>query len=459
MKHLLTILTLSLFTYTLCIYYDDNQTDTNFILNNFTFGSCYYGRLSTNLTIFNAIKQHHSNLWLWLGDAAYVDEPNLLYYYKQTHPNNWTRVEEIFNTSKSNKHYQEMISRTPVIGIWDDHDYGINDGNGLFAEKEIAKKYFLDFLDVPKQHHRRTQGKGIYATYSFGSGYKTVRLILLDVRYNKTTYFLNRNTDMLGEEQWQWFENVLRDANESFIFIGSGTQILPFNRIVSEAWYGNSRRRLFDLIGKYQKNGVILLTGDVHYAQISKTFCVLPNIGYDLYELTSSGLSHFLNVSYYVDKLLPNSYNYGPSYSGYNFGEVKINWGNSLIDSSVSLSIWDIDNKKQLEVVLKYEDLEFKRERISNHKEDLFNPSCTKRINKRFKTPFEYISYYMDHFDEIIIGLIYFGSLYLICHLLSSIKGAVSLGLVLFSVFVILAKYEESKQRWKHFKLSPNDMM
>ena len=202
---------------------------------------------------------------------------------------------------------QQMAKETRVIGVWDDHDFGINDGNGNYADKEISKKYFLDFLDVPSNHHRRQKGKGIYATYSFGKGYKTVRIILLDVRFHKTSYVLNFNQDMLGEEQWKWLEKILTESKETFTFIASGTQILPFNRFVTEAWYQKSRKRLFNLIAKTKRNGVILLSGDVHFAQILKTFCIMPEIGYDLYELTSSGLSHYLNVSYYIDEILPNN--------------------------------------------------------------------------------------------------------------------------------------------------------
>ena len=87
---------------------ETNHNITN--ITSFAFGSCYnLKKTISKYTIFNEISKTSADVFLWLGDAAYVDEPNLLYYYKQTHPNNWTRVEEIFNTSKSNKHYQEML--------------------------------------------------------------------------------------------------------------------------------------------------------------------------------------------------------------------------------------------------------------------------------------------------------------------------------------------------------------
>jgi hypothetical protein len=46
---------------------------------------------------------------------------------------------------------------------------------------------------------------------------KTLKLILLDVRYNRD---LNPN-DLLGEQQWQWLENELKnDVDSDITLIG-----------------------------------------------------------------------------------------------------------------------------------------------------------------------------------------------------------------------------------------------
>jgi alkaline phosphatase D len=43
-----------------------------------------------------------------------------------------------------------MASKTKVIGVWDDHDYGNNNGGGSFALKVPMKELFLEFLDEPQ---------------------------------------------------------------------------------------------------------------------------------------------------------------------------------------------------------------------------------------------------------------------------------------------------------------------
>ena len=186
---------------------------------------------------------------------------------------------------KLNIDYSELNNITPSIGVWDDHDYSINDGDGSFKFKIQAKKLFLYYIDEKEDSPRRNPNRLIYATYYFGDlkSHKNFRLILLDVRYNKTGYIFEKNQDMLGEDQWEWLEKVLTENNETFIFIGSGTQILPFDRLVTESWYYNSRKRLFDLIGKLNKSGVIFLSGDIHSAQILRTFCVL---GWNIHEIS-----------------------------------------------------------------------------------------------------------------------------------------------------------------------------
>ena len=46
---------------------------------------------------------------------------------------------------------------TRVIGVWDDHDYGINDGGKDFKLKNQTRDVFLDFVGEPEDSARRLQ--------------------------------------------------------------------------------------------------------------------------------------------------------------------------------------------------------------------------------------------------------------------------------------------------------------
>ena len=40
-----------------------------------------------------------------------------------------------------------MLGSVPVMGIWDDHDYGHNDAGWDLPVKNLTRKAFLDFIE------------------------------------------------------------------------------------------------------------------------------------------------------------------------------------------------------------------------------------------------------------------------------------------------------------------------
>lgn len=95
----LLLINLSLF-YSFNSYYINNS-HPDMTLNNFTFGSCFYGRESTRLDIFEKIIKHNSQMFLWMGDAAYVDLQTYVYYWKSNLEVNFTLAEQIWSESKN----------------------------------------------------------------------------------------------------------------------------------------------------------------------------------------------------------------------------------------------------------------------------------------------------------------------------------------------------------------------
>ena len=72
------------------------------------------------------------------------------------------------------------------------------------------------------------------------------------------------------------------------------------------------------MIGSTHANGVILLSGNVHFSELSRT----DEGPYPLYDFTSSGLTH-VNEAY--GKAL-NSFRVAGPYIDLNFGLVEIDW-------------------------------------------------------------------------------------------------------------------------------------
>ena len=116
-----------------------------------------------------------------------------------------------FNATKGTSHYRKFSEKIKTIGVWDDHDFGVDNGGKEFAQKDKIRKLWLDFIDEPSDSERRTQVRStIHQDYFFtkkvnGLDIK-VHIILLDNRYE----FDKTVDDRLGDDQWKWLDLALK---------------------------------------------------------------------------------------------------------------------------------------------------------------------------------------------------------------------------------------------------------
>ncbi|WP_205504224.1 alkaline phosphatase D family protein [Rufibacter psychrotolerans] len=266
--------------------------------------------------LWREILKHQPQLWIWLGDNIYGDTDDMQVlrakYEKQLqHPD-----------------YQKLRQTVPVIGTWDDHDYGRNNAGKEYKHRAQSAQLFWDFLDEPLHSPRRKQ-RGVYSAHTYGPPGQQVKVLLLDVRYHRDslkgkepTYQPNLKGDLLGETQWRWLERELRTSKAQFHLIGSGLQIIT-NEHGYERWgnFPKARERLFNLIARTKAANVILLSGDRHFAELSKISW--PGVPYPIYDFTSSGLTH-----YWMGGLVhePNSARVGQMQDKLNFGVLRFHW-------------------------------------------------------------------------------------------------------------------------------------
>ena len=100
-------------------------------------GSCSKENLP-ELQMRDEINAENPDLWVWLGDIIYGNSNHI----------DTLRVK--YARQKSLPGYQEHIANTEVIGIWDDHDYGVNDGDCTYPRKGPFAIYFSSFSTTPK---------------------------------------------------------------------------------------------------------------------------------------------------------------------------------------------------------------------------------------------------------------------------------------------------------------------
>lgn len=298
------------------------KVDETKTVSKIAFGSCINQFSGNNPEIYYSISKFKPDLFVWLGDAIYADVFKFPFRYPNPNLKAWN---DKFRTLKFSPEYQQLSNVSMITGIWDDHDFGINNGGKSFEQKIAAKTLYLNFLeDGSKRDH-----EGIYHSFSFGN----LKLILLDIRWFRDDK--DEHGDSLGEEQWAWLEEQLK-SNEKLKIIANGLQVNTFDRYgPAEKWHEKSRIRLWQLINKYK--GVIILSGDVHYAEILKVNCAK----YSMVEVTASGMGHsvyttFSWVGWFVLNFIqPFNFNVGPKYIWKNFGTIEIDWERELVDIAI----------------------------------------------------------------------------------------------------------------------------
>ena len=140
---------------------------------------------------------------------------------------------------------------------------------------------------------------------------------------------------ILGEDQWRWLAEQLRVPAELRLVVSS-IQVVAEDH-GWEKWmnFPHERERLFKLIRDTGAEGVIILSGDRHLAELSM---MEAGVGYPIYDLTSSGLNQAFR-SWRPQEA--NRHRVATMNWGDNFGVITIDWGRP--DPRISLQIRDVE--------------------------------------------------------------------------------------------------------------------
>ncbi len=291
------------------------KIDQQAVLSTIAFGSC--NKQHEPQPLWQPILANKPDLWIWMGDNIYGDTDDM------------EEMKSMYIQQKQQPDYQKFYEQVPVIGIWDDHDYGINDGGKGFHKKKESRDLMLDFLDVETTAPVRER-EGGYQSYNIGPEGQQVKVILLDTRYFRDTltkssglnkrYEPNHEGDMLGEAQWKWLEKELNESEAQLNIIVSSIQVIAEEHGF-EKWANlpESREKLFQLIANSGAKGVFFLSGDRHIGEISKIN--ISGVPYPVYDITSSGLTHV-----YEQADEENRHREGELVTKLNFGTLTINW-------------------------------------------------------------------------------------------------------------------------------------
>jgi alkaline phosphatase D len=324
------------------------------IVQNIAFGSCIR---NLDHPMLDRVLTLPMDLFLFTGDNIYGDTEDM------------SVMRAKYDALKASRFFRELRRRVPVLATWDDHDLGVNDGGADYPKRRESQAEFLRWLDEPADSPRR-QREGVYDARIFGPAGKRVQIILLDTRYFRGPlkrvqkgqpgllggpYVPNpdKSSTMLGKTQWIWLKEQLTQPAEVRLIVSSIQFVAEFSG--AEAWANlpHEKQRMLDLLRETNASGVLFVSGDRHWCELSR---MDGPLGYPLYDLTASSLTELHKRGTPTE----NKYRAIPTtYHDVNVGHMHIDWAAS--DPLITWKIVDVAGQPQIEHQLRLSELQRRR--------------------------------------------------------------------------------------------------
>ena len=353
MKCLLLLLVLS--AVTSCSFMDGRRpSQIRGLPTRIAFGSCSHQ--AKPQPALKSVVAAKPDLFVYLGDNIYGDTefmPLLRAKYLQL---------------EAKPEFQALRKSTAVVATWDDHDYGADDAGKEYKMKAESKEIFLDFWGEPTLSKRRRH-PGIYTHYTFREKGRRLQVIVLDSRTfrdplrkrEKNPRYKNDyrpdpdpGKTLLGEAQWAWLEERLREPADLRIIASSIQFSHEYNGWESWTNLPLQQQKMIDLIARTRANGVMIISGDVPWGEISRR---PTSSTYPLYDVTSSGLTQTW------PSLEANKFRRGAAYREANFGLLQIDW--AAADPVVTMQIRGVDGTTKVQEAVKLSEISFSGARTS----------------------------------------------------------------------------------------------
>ena len=188
------------------------------------------------------------DLLLMLGDNHYADTTDS------------GKQRAAYYDHRSVPAFRALTSRTPTYAIWDDHDYGVDNGDSTAQGKEASLATFKQFW--PNPGYGEAGNPGVYFKFSRGN----IDFIMLDSRYHRSP---NRapadgKKSLLGSKQFSWLKRELKNSVAAVKFVACGSEWQLNGHLDSWTSFKREQREFIDFIRQNEIEGVILLSGDRH---------------------------------------------------------------------------------------------------------------------------------------------------------------------------------------------------
>ena len=157
----------------------------------------------SNSSVFAAINALDPHVFIHMGDLHYY---NLNGVSRPPEPL-MGRFRQSLDRVLSQEQQVLLYRRTPIVYMWDDHDYGVNDSDGNSPTRDAARAYYA--TDVP--HYPLPLGANADGPLAQSFDIGRVRFLATDSRSERKP----AERTMLGRRQFTWLLDELgRAASE-----------------------------------------------------------------------------------------------------------------------------------------------------------------------------------------------------------------------------------------------------
>jgi alkaline phosphatase D len=294
--------------------------------------SCLSDLYSKHFKIWDTLARQNPEYLLLIGDNVYADSEGHNKVITVTPEVLWKRY--VDNRLALPLYFHEKL--IPTHALWDDHDYGINDGNETYQYKQESREIFEAFFAQDLSDDDWEKGHGVGGLLSLGD----FNLYFLDGRS-----FRSATTDgkHLGLDQEAWLYSRLRESHTPSLLI-KGDQFFgayhPF-----ESFERNHPLDFQAFTSELKKINTpfVLISGDRHMSEIMQ----FPRevFGKPSFEITSSPM----HSKTYPESSSPNPWRVVAEVGRMNF---------TIIDNLALDNHWFLD----VENIGENGDVHFKRE-------------------------------------------------------------------------------------------------
>ena len=168
-------------------------------------------------------------------------------------------------SAQGNDFATHIASQFPVFHVYDDHDYGIDDGDKTFARRASALQAFQEYYPTPDLPN---PAAGIWHKFADAQ----VDLFMLDLRSQRDPNIQPDSAsksilegDNIANGQKPWLKQSLLQSTATWKFIVSTVAFNPTTKPY-DSWgaFGTERQEILEFIRSNQVGGVIFISGDLH---------------------------------------------------------------------------------------------------------------------------------------------------------------------------------------------------